>query len=78
MRIGKRMPTRCRINFRTAWRVHSADGIPNSCGLRVSILASGSWDGEVWLWNCAGGQSLKTILAAPGLKPASNVQASAK
>jgi DNA-binding beta-propeller fold protein YncE len=33
-------------------------------------LASGSWDGEVRLWNLADGKHLRTILAAPGLKPA--------
>jgi WD40 repeat protein len=34
-------------------------------------LASGSWDGEVRLWNLADGKLLRTILAAPGLKPGS-------
>ena len=33
-------------------------------------IASGSWDGEVRLWNSADGKPLKTILAAPGFKPA--------
>ncbi len=32
-------------------------------------LASGSWDGEVRLWNFADGKPLRTILAAPGFKP---------
>jgi WD40 repeat protein len=41
-------------------------------------LASGSWDGEVRLWNFEDGKPIKTILAAPGLKAAVNVQASAK
>ena len=41
-------------------------------------VASGSWDGEVRLWNLADGKPLRTILAAPGLKPASNAQASAE
>jgi WD40 repeat protein len=41
--------------------------------------ASGSWDGEVRLWNLAdGGKPIATILAAPGLKPAEPVQAAAK
>jgi tricorn protease-like protein len=31
-------------------------------------IASGSWDGEVRLWNLGDGKPLKTILAAPGLK----------
>jgi WD40 repeat protein len=31
-------------------------------------LASGSWDGEVRLWNLAEGKPVRTILAAPGLK----------
>jgi uncharacterized protein with WD repeat len=33
-------------------------------------LASGSWDGQVRLWNLDDGKSPRTILAAPGLKPA--------
>ena len=41
-------------------------------------VASGSWDGEVRLWNLADGKPLRTILAAPGLKPASDAQASAE
>lgn len=41
-------------------------------------VASGSWDGEVRLWNLADGKLEKTILAAPGYKPAANVQAAAK
>jgi len=40
--------------------------------------ASGSWDGEVRLWNLADGKPISTILAAPGFKPAANAQASAK
>jgi dipeptidyl aminopeptidase/acylaminoacyl peptidase len=32
-------------------------------------LASGSWDGEVRLWDFADGKPVRTILAAPGLKP---------
>ena len=31
-------------------------------------MASGSWDGEVKLWNLADGKLLKTIIAAPGLQ----------
>jgi WD40 repeat protein len=41
-------------------------------------LASGSWDGEVRLWNLADGKLDKTIIAAPGFKPASGAQASTK
>ncbi|MDB5349378.1 MAG: repeat-containing protein [Planctomycetota bacterium] len=33
-----------------------------------NTIASGSWDGEVRLWNAADGKAIKTILAAPGLK----------
>ena len=33
-------------------------------------VASGSWDGEVRLWNLADGKLLGTIIAAPGYKPA--------
>jgi WD40 repeat protein len=32
-------------------------------------IASGSWDGEVRLWNAADGKLLRTIIAAPGYKP---------
>jgi WD40 repeat protein len=32
-------------------------------------IASGSWDGEVRLWNLADGKLLRTIIAAPGMKP---------
>ena len=38
-------------------------------------LASGSWDGEVRLWNLADGKPIRTILAAPGYKPAGVAQA---
>jgi mono/diheme cytochrome c family protein len=34
--------------------------------------ASGSWDGEVRLWNVADGKLLRTIIAAPGYKPVGN------
>lgn len=37
-------------------------------------LASGSWDGEVRLWNLSEGKPLRTILAAPGYKPATTAQ----
>jgi WD40 repeat protein len=41
--------------------------------------ASGSWDGEVRLWNLAdGGKPITMILAAPGLKPAAPVAAAAQ
>ena len=32
-------------------------------------VASGSWDGEVRLWNLADGKLLKSIIAASGYKP---------
>ncbi len=32
-------------------------------------VASGSWDGEVKLWNMADGKLIRTIIAAPGYKP---------
>ena len=41
-------------------------------------VASGSWDGEVRLWNLADGKPLRTILAAPGYKPGAGAQASAR
>jgi dipeptidyl aminopeptidase/acylaminoacyl peptidase len=41
-------------------------------------VAAGSWDGEVRLNNFADGAAIKTILAAPGYKPAAPVQAAAK
>ena len=40
-------------------------------------VASGSWDGEVKLWNLADGKLVRTIVAAPGYKP-SGIQAAAK
>jgi dipeptidyl aminopeptidase/acylaminoacyl peptidase len=40
-------------------------------------VASGSWDGEVKLWNLADGKLLKTIVAAPGYK-AAGAQTAAK
>ncbi len=33
-------------------------------------LATGSWDGEVRLWNLADAKLVRTIVAAPGLKAA--------
>jgi WD40 repeat protein len=33
-------------------------------------VASGSWDGEVKLWNLADGKLIRSIIAAPGYKPA--------
>jgi WD40 repeat protein len=41
-------------------------------------IASGSWDGEVRLWNFADGKPIKTIFAAPGLKAPVNAQAANK
>jgi WD40 repeat protein/mono/diheme cytochrome c family protein len=38
-------------------------------------VASGSWDGEVRLWNLADGKPLRTIVAAPGLKPVAQTPA---
>ena len=38
-------------------------------------VASGSWDGEVRLWNLPDGKPARTILAAPGYKPEANAQA---
>jgi WD40 repeat protein len=32
-------------------------------------IASGSWDGEVKLWNFADGKLIRTFIAAPGYKP---------
>jgi mono/diheme cytochrome c family protein len=40
-------------------------------------VASGSWDGEVRIWNLGDGKLLRTIVAAPGYKPAT-AQAAAK
>jgi tricorn protease-like protein len=42
----------------------------------AKTIASGSWDGEVRLWNVADGKPVKTIIAAPGYKPPT--QAAAK
>jgi WD40 repeat protein len=39
-------------------------------------IASGSWDGEVRLWNMADGAAIKMIVAAPGLPAPADVQAS--
>lgn len=33
-------------------------------------IASGSWDGDVRLWNLADGKPIRNFLAAPGFKPA--------
>jgi len=41
-------------------------------------IASGSWDGEIRLWNLADGKPIRTVLAAPGYKPGANAQASAR
>jgi WD40 repeat protein len=38
-------------------------------------LASGSWEGEIRLWNLADGKPIRTILAAPGYKPGGAAQA---
>lgn len=35
----------------------------------VKMLATGSWDGEIRLWNADDGQGLQTIIAAPGYVP---------
>jgi WD40 repeat protein len=32
-------------------------------------VASGSWDGEVKLWNLADGKLIRSFIAAPGYKP---------
>jgi WD40 repeat protein len=49
-----------------------------SFGRNDNSLASGSWDGEVRLWNLADGKPIRTILAAPGYKPEANAQAAAR
>jgi hypothetical protein len=41
-------------------------------------LATGSWDGEVRLWNLADGKPIRTILAAPGLSVAVAEKAAAR
>ena len=41
-------------------------------------VASGSWDGEVRLWNLLDGKPIRTILAAPGYKPEGNAQAATR
>jgi hypothetical protein len=41
-------------------------------------IGSGSWDGEVRLWNFADGAPMRTILAAPGLKPPDGPATAAK
>jgi WD40 repeat protein len=41
-------------------------------------VASGSWDGEVRLWNLADGKPIRTILAAPGYKPGGDTRAAAR
>jgi WD40 repeat protein len=35
-------------------------------------IATGGWDGELRLWSLADGKPLRTIVAAPGVKPAGN------
>ena len=39
-------------------------------------LASGSWDGQVRLWDLADGKPIGAFLAAPGFKPKGQAQAS--
>ncbi len=34
-----------------------------------TVVASGSWDGEIRLWHLADGKALGTVIAAPGYKP---------
>jgi len=40
-------------------------------------VASGSWDGEVRIWNLADGKLVRNFFAAPGFKPA-GTQAAAR
>ena len=41
-------------------------------------IASGSWDGEVRLWNLADGKPVRNFIAAPGYKPAPTTKAAAR
>ncbi|MFO0908326.1 MAG: c-type cytochrome domain-containing protein [Isosphaeraceae bacterium] len=41
-------------------------------------IASGSWDGEVRLWNVADAKLIRTIIAAPNYKPAGQAKTAAK
>ncbi len=60
-----------RLQGHTDW-IYSLAISPDS-----KTVASGSWDGEVRLWNLADGKPLRTIVAAPGYKPTAS-QAAAK
>ena len=46
-----------------------------SLAIDGNTIASGSWDGEVRLWNLADGKPIRTILAAPGFKPGADARA---
>jgi tricorn protease-like protein/mono/diheme cytochrome c family protein len=41
-------------------------------------IASGSWDGDVRLWNLADGKPIRNFTAAPGYKPAATTKAAAR
>ena len=41
-------------------------------------IASGSWDGDVRLWNLADGKPIRNFIAAPGYKPAATTKAAAR
>jgi WD40 repeat protein len=60
-----------RLQGHTDW-IYSLAIAPDS-----KTVASGSWDGEVRLWNIADGKPIRTIIAAPGYKPV-GAQAAAK
>src|SRR5262249_38698420 len=73
------------INATSGSQVHSLKGHQDWIySVAISpdgkTVASGSWDGEVRLWNLADGKALRTILAAPGLspKPPANAQAASR
>ena len=73
----RRRQVRPRLQGRQRRRGPHAPG-PQRLGLHPGdladgkTLASGSWDGEVRLWNLGDGKPLRTILAAPGFKPGGN------
>ena len=41
-------------------------------------IATGSWDGEVRLWNIADGKPIRNFIAAPGYKPSATTKAAAR
>ena len=61
---------RHRVVSSASCRATTTGSTPLAISRDGKTIASGSWDGEVRLWNLADGKLIRNFIAAPGYKPA--------